>query len=144
MADQLDALTNHNYTFVETEPMPQSFKDNGYDDFTERSYLLQVWKSSENERRAMELAESADVVLYGTVDLRYLFRRTARTDKLTFVVNERWLKRGWLNLLSPRLLKFLWCYHTQLRKKPVYYLCSSAYGRDVQGQMLQMGIFYKR
>ncbi len=37
------------------------------------------------------------------------------------------MKRGVINLLSPRLLKQQWYYHTSCHGKPFYALCSSAY-----------------
>ena len=82
--------------------------------------------SRAGEVAAMQLIREADMVIYGASPLKYLKERVS-TGKLTFLYSERWLKRGLLNLLSPRLLQQQWFYHTHCHRKPVYALCASAY-----------------
>ena len=40
IADELYNMLGDNYTFVATEAIPQSFKNNGYPDYSDRPYLL--------------------------------------------------------------------------------------------------------
>lgn len=127
VADELYRLTNYNYTFVELCPIYDWLLKGGYSDLSSRSYVLQAWKSKENMNKAMQLLYSSDVVMFGCPEsLPYEVMR-AKTGKLTIDVSERWLKRGWLNLASPRLLKFFWNYYTVFAHQNVYKLCSSAF-----------------
>lgn len=133
VADVLAATEGIDYTFVETVPMYGWLKEGGYSDYSQEPYVLRAWESEENKQRAISLAQSVDVALFGgpeVLDLQVV--RARYTDKLSFEVSERWLKRGYLNLLSPRLLKSQWYYHTLFRKKPFYKLCSSAFAATDQ------------
>ena len=128
VADELYKLTNGNYTFVETMPIYEWLKTGGYSDFSHLPYVLRAWESKDNRLKAEKLALSADVALFaGDEVLEYAVLRSRETNKISFAVGERWLKRGLINLLSPRLLKFQWYYHTLFFKKPFYRLCSSAF-----------------
>lgn len=133
VADELDKLTERHYTFVEIIPMPERFKEGGYSDFSQLPYVLRAWENEDNMLKAKRLAVEADVVLFGGPDVfKFEVLRARETNKLSFEISERWLKKGWINLFSPRLLKSQWFYHTLFRKKPVYKLCSSAYGAKDQ------------
>ena len=134
VADELYQLSGGQYRFVETMPMFDWLKSGGYDDFSSRPYVLQAWKDDVSKKKAEELCINADVAIYGADSLEYQIMR-AKTGKLSFEVSERWLKKGILNLLSPRLLRNMWYYHTLFRKKPVYKLCSSAYAAGDQYKM---------
>ena len=129
VADELSRITNGNYRFVCVEEMPETFKKNGYADYFSRDYVVRAY-TKEGHREANQLAEESDVVIFGGHEDVQEYRTVRlRTGRLTFECGERWLKRGWLNLLSPRLLKAQWRYHTKYYKAPNYYaLCISAYG----------------
>ena len=130
LADELYGLTGGNYSFVELCPMFDWLLKSGYPDLSARPYVLQAWKSEENHRKAMELLYDSDVALFSCPEsLKYEVLR-AETRKLTFDVGERWLKKGWLNLASPRLLRFLRHYYTTLSHQNVYALCSSAFASN--------------
>lgn len=132
-ADELIAVDGIEYTFVETVPMYDWLKKNGYSDFSHETYVLRAWENKDNYNKAIELAKKADVALFGGPEVLFLEVIRARfSNKLSLDVSERWLKRGWLNLLSPRLLKSQWYYHTLFKKKSFYKLCSSAFGANDQ------------
>ncbi len=131
LADELYLLTNHNFFLVEIQPMFEWLKKNGYSDFSSRPYVIQAWKDNIQRQKAWELCVSADVALFGADSLNYQVER-AKSGKLSFEVSERWLKRGLINVFSPRLLKNMWFYHTLFYRKPVYKLCSSAYAAGDQ------------
>ncbi len=136
VADELYELTGHQYTFVEATPMYDWLKKGGYTDYSHLPYVLRAWENDENRQKAIELAKTADVALFGgpeVLDLEVI--RARHTDKLSFEVSERWLKKGWVNLLSPRLLKNQWYYHTLFKKKPFYKLCASAFGARDQHKL---------
>lgn len=127
VADILYTTVGVEYTFVETIPMYNWLKKGGYTDYSQEPYVLKAWENIENKQKTIDLVLSADIAIFSCPEsLQYQVIR-AKTGKLTFDVSERWLKRGWLNLASPRLLKYLWYYFTVFNHKRVYKLCSSAF-----------------
>lgn len=136
IAEELYHTTKGNYYFIETTPVPEFRKALGYPDFSSRPYVVQAWKSNEGMKQANKLCIDADVALFaGNTVLKFFIKR-AKAGKLSFEVGERWLKRGMINTISPRLLKNLWYYHTIFKFKPIYKLCSSAYGAGDQYKLL--------
>lgn len=129
VGEELFSLTDGSYRFIETEPMPESFKKRGYPDYSSRDYVVQAWNGEENERYAKSLLMEAEVVVFGGVGKVFeLVKNRIDAGLLTFEMGERWLKRGWINTLSPRLQKAFWTYHLhRWSRKPFYYLCASAY-----------------
>lgn len=132
MAEALWEQTGHEYCFVATTPMPDFRKKLGYSQFDDKPYLLKAYDNPEGLQKAMFLAKNADVALFGGGHSLSFQIERMRLGKLSFEVSERWLKRGWLNLLSPRLLKNMWYYHTLFHSKPIYKLCASAYAAKDQ------------
>ena len=127
VADILYTTEGVEYTFVETIPMYNWLKKGGYTDYSQEPYVLKAWENIENKQKTIDLVLAADIAIFSCPEsLQYQVIR-AKTGKLTFDVSERWLKRGWLNLASPRLLKYLWYYFTVFNHKRVYKLCSSAF-----------------
>lgn len=151
VADQLFAILGTSFTFVETVPMADSFKQSGYTDYSNEKYVLRAWESERNKSKAVELAKTADVALFGGPDVLYLEVIRARSgNKLSFDVSERWLKKGLLNLLSPRIIKSLYYYHTIFKYKPFYKLCASSFAAKDQyclltyrGRCFKWGYFTK-
>ena len=127
VADELYRLTEGNYTFVELCPIYDWLLKGGYSNLSSRPYVLQAWKNQKNMDKAITLLYNADVALFSCPEAWKYEVLRAKTGKLTFDVSERWLKRGLLNLASPRLLKYFWYYHTVFAKHNVYKLCSSAF-----------------
>lgn len=125
-ADELYKATGQAFIFVASYEMPDSFKRSGYPDYSDRPYLLKAYTNDINLDKAYDLARNADVALFGSASLQFEIERMKR-GKLSFEVGERWLKRGLINLFSPRLLKKQWYYHSLFYNKPLYKLCASAY-----------------
>lgn len=129
IADELYKYSNKKFIFVTTSPLPKAFQSNGYIDFDSRPYILATYKGEKEKEEAKLLAKEADVVFFGANSFMYeICRMNCSTPGLTFEVSERWLKKGWINLLSPRLLKNILYYHIhRWKNKPLYKLCSSAF-----------------
>ena len=127
VADELYQLCEGDFYFVETSQMPSAMLSLGYPDYSTRPYVVKAWESQENKQTAFQLAKNADVALFGGSEvLQYAVFR-AKDNSLSFDVSERWLKKGILNLFSPRLLK-LFCYYKVLfHRKQFYKLCASSY-----------------
>ena len=152
VADELYALLNNQssdqFYFVATlPPDPDSMK--GGADYTQRPYCIVATASPEASSQAMHLAQEADVCLFGACSQQYATAR-AKTGKLSFEIAERWLKRGWINILSPHLLRWRLNYHRHYRKAPFYILCASAYAaadlralHAYEGRCFRWGYFTK-
>ena len=125
IADELYKELGDRYTFVATEDIPQSFKNSGYPDYSDRPYLLKAYKC-ENKAEAKRLAEEVDVVIIGSAPEEYVKKRLA-LNKLTIRYSERWFKDGYYHLLSPRALWYYFNHHTKYRNNNLYMLCASAY-----------------
>ena len=132
VADELWTLCNGEYRFVELMQPREEINKGGrkYDD---RPYLIRAWNGEAEKAEAMRLAVTAEVCVFGG-DLALPYQK-ARLKKnlLSFEVGERWLKRGWKNLFSPRLIKMIGAYYLYgWRNKPLYKLCASAYAANDQ------------
>lgn len=130
VADELFRLIGDSYRFVETcAPNDQSKKGSNID-YSSRTYLVPAWKDAESKKESLSLAIESDVAVFGAESFEYELYRMRNTDKLSFELSERWLKRGMISLCSPRLIKSQWYYHTLFYKKPLYKLCASAYAAN--------------
>lgn len=150
VAEQLYELTGGKYRFVELEPMPESFRKSGYPSYDDCPFLVQAWRSPESKAIADNLMLEADAVIYGNISDYSLIRKRLSRNKLTFECGERWLKRGWINLFSPRLLRSQLYYHLYFHNKPLYRLNASAYAandlatlRSFKNRMFKWGYFTK-
>lgn len=133
VADELFKTKGIEYTFVEMVKMYDWLKECGWPDYSQVSYVLRAWESKDAYSKAIELAKFADVALFGSPEvLPFQIVRAKHTNCLSFDVSERWLKRGWINLLSPRLIKVQYYYHTLFYKKKFYKLCASAFAANDQ------------
>lgn len=126
VAEAMNAIEGVEYIFVCTTEVPEFRKKLGYQEMT-ANYVLDVTISEENHRKAIELARTADVAIYGGGKAFDYIKNRLRQKKLTFETSERRFKRGLINMLSPNLLKHLWIYWQYGRKAPFYMLSCSAY-----------------
>lgn len=132
VADEMFRLIGDSFRFVETCAPNNQSKKGSNEDYTTRAYLVKAWKDDNSRNEAMSLAIESDIAVFGAESLQYELFRLRNTDKLSFELSERWLKRGALSFFSPRLLKSQWYYHTLFHKKPLYKLCASAYAANDQ------------
>lgn len=129
VSDELYKLTNQCFIFVEVMPMPIWIVQSGYPAFSDKPYLLQAWRNEKNMKIAWQLALDADVALFAGFEvLDFEKYRISLTNKITFDVSERWLKRGLVNMLSPHIIKLYYAYTKgKWKNKQVFKLCASAY-----------------
>ena len=132
LADELYALLGDDFKYFEMCENVDAEKSS-YLTITDRPYLVRVWKNERYMDIAKEWAATADAALFSSNDnmVKLICYRLER-NLITFEGGERWFKRGLINIFSPRLLRSLWWYHTFYYKKPIYKLCSSAYGAGDQ------------
>lgn len=130
VADEMHKLMGDKFHFVATFPCnPNELK--GGLDYSNRPYCILATESEEAHKRARDFNLHSDVCVYGAGNLKWELERAkfVRSDdsKLSFEVSERWLKRGWKNVFSPRLIRWWWWYQTEFKQKPFYRLCASAF-----------------
>lgn len=124
--EAFNAIPYINYYFVATETIPEFRIKLGYKKI-ESEYLIDVNLSKDNKQLAYNLAVEADVAIFLSSGVEEYEIKRLKTGKLTFDMSERWLKKGLINLLSPRLWKRQIVYYLYGRNKPLYMLCNSAY-----------------
>ena len=123
----MEKLTEGQFTFVATTPVPQDRLQMGYHDMNKQyPFVLITYDSEENERIAQMLAMRSDVIITGSAPEIYTKMRIEQ-GKLTFRYSERIYKRGTWRVLSPRGFLGMMKYHRKYRKAPLYMLCASAY-----------------
>lgn len=135
LAEELNRLTKGQYRFIEQVPMPEEFLKGGYPDYSDSPMLVQAWRGEAETREASRLTMEADIVVYGNILSYHDINRRLAMGKLTFEYGERWFKRGLLNLLSPRLLRSQWYYHTRHYRQPLYRLNASAFAASDLSKM---------
>lgn len=127
VADEMYRLLGDNFYFVATLPR-DSRQLKGGEDYSSRFYCIMAAESDEAHSRALELAENANVCVFGACSQEYALRRAVRNPGgLAFEMGERWLKRGTLNILSPVLRSWWLNYRRYYRKANFYKLCSGAF-----------------
>lgn len=126
IADEFYKIIGDDYAFVETAECHDS--KGATDDYSQRPYLIRAWASTDEYNKAMQMALEAEVCVFGGYEALPFEKARMKRGLLSFDMGERMLKRGWLNLASPRILKILLAYHLGgWRNKPIYKLCCSAY-----------------
>lgn len=118
LADALYEKTGHQYMFVETKPMPESFVKTGYTEYQE-PYVYRF--NSETKRQIENEILNADVVICGEAPAE-LIKERVRLGRLIFRDDERRYK----SIL--KYLKWPVYTHNSLIYNKGYLLSASAYG----------------
>lgn len=127
IADELYRILKDDFKFVATQPKdPKELK--GGADFSNRSYCVLAGESTDCHQYAIQLAVNSDVCVFGAFSQEFAGQRAKLNPSgLSFEVGERWLKRGWINVLSPAFRKW-WCNYIRYYHKANFHkLCCSAY-----------------
>lgn len=141
VADEIYRLLGDEYVFISTLPRNKDSLKGGAD-YSSRPYCILAGESHEAHERAMELARNAEVCVFGACSQEYAVERARQKDcGLSFEMGERWLKRGWINVLSPTLRQWWMNYMRYYHKKPFYKLCSSAF---VAKDDVKLGAYHGR
>lgn len=147
VADEFYRLLGDDYRFVElTHCLDMKGTSNDYSD---RPYLLKAWESADRYAEAMTLARTAEVCVFAGCEALPFEKERMKRGLLSFDMGERMLKRGWVNLASPRILKMVSAYHLHgWGRKPLYKLSCSAFAamdscklRAFRGKCYKWGYF---
>lgn len=130
VANELYKRINNNFTFVACQPMENERKEQGWNLESAYPYELKAYGSDENREKAIELARSSDVVIFGAAPRQYLIERL-KERKLTFRYTERYFKKTRWEILNPRVLRNKLLYDFRYRnKKYLHVLSAGAYAAD--------------
>jgi len=148
VADEFYKLLGDNYAYVATVACNKAGLKGGVD-YSTQPYCILAGDSEEAKRHALELAKNAEVCVFGAESLNYAIERAkSNPSGLSFELSERWLKRGWINVLSPRLRKWWLAYQRYFRKANFYKLNASAFAaadhlklHTYKGRMFKWGYF---
>lgn len=148
LADAFYDILGDDYAFVATMPVEAEHLKGGKD-YSSRKYCVVASKNAASRLYAMELAISAEVCVFGANSLEYAIERAKQSDSgLSFEFSERWLKRGWINILSPHLSKWWLTYQRYFKNKSFYKLNASAFAakdhlklHTYQGRCYKWGYF---
>ncbi len=123
LSDELYRLTNGQYVYIETEPMPEDRQQLGYKEL-DAPYLVKCYNYPTPPTDIQAIIDDADAVIIGSAPDAYIVNRT-KNRKLTFKYTERlyrekpsWLKLAW------HKLRFEWRYS---RNPNCFLLCASAF-----------------
>ena len=136
VADELWEQTGHSYCFVELANLQAEHRKGDTHDYGDRPYYLRAWLSDADYCKAMELAVTAECCVFSGVQALPFQKERMKLGLLSFDMSERWLKRGFINLFSPAILKMFLAYHIgKWGKKPIYKLCCSAFAAGDQSKL---------
>lgn len=93
--------------------------------------MIRAWENQDSFQKAMNLAKHADCCVFSGVNALPFQKERMRLGLLSFDMSERWLKKRWKSLASPRLHKWLSAYFLGgWGRKPLYKLCMSGFAAD--------------
>lgn len=133
LTDELYRCLGNTFACICTQPKNLNELKGGKD-YSLRSYHINATDSQEMYELALSYAREADVCIFGADSIEFAVER-ARNNKsgISFEVGERWFKKGFINMFSPRFIKWIYCYYRYFRHGNFYRLCASAYAaKDVQ------------
>ncbi|MBQ8322888.1 MAG: glycosyltransferase family 4 protein [Clostridia bacterium] len=98
----------------------------GYEDMNTYPFVLRSYENEESGKKAYEVAENYDVVIFGASPVKFLQKRM-QDNKLTFRFCERSLKKGTWRRFIPRTRKKIYEGYTRYKNDKLYVLGASAY-----------------
>lgn len=127
LMDEFYALLGVDFRFVATLPR-NSEELKGGKDYSSRPYCILAGESDLGRQEAMLLARKAEVCVFGACSQEFALERAKQNRYgLSFEMGERWLKKGWMNVLSPVLICWWINYRRYYHSRPFYKLCCSAF-----------------
>lgn len=125
LAKAFSNMEDVEFTFVAAEPVPADRRKLGYHDMNHAAqFILCAYENEEAHRRAKELCEDCDVLIYGSAPGEF-YRHRQRKGKLTFRYSERVYKKPCPQYELPLRAVCYFFRYTLCRR--LYLLCASAY-----------------
>lgn len=124
LAEALYERTNHNYCFIETEPISKERLQMGWGTEAIPPYVMKSYTDSDSLVACQKIIDEADVVIYGSAPYHMIENRL-KNGKLTFCYSERIYRKGCeLHKWPVRLLRHFKMFG---RYPNLHMLCASAY-----------------
>lgn len=114
------------FTYVCTERMSEERIAMCYEDLSTLPFVIRSFESPESYQRAMEVAKTADVCLFGSTPPEFIYERM-KLNKLTFRYCERALRKGEWRRFIPITAYKIYKQYIRYRKKNLYILSASSY-----------------
>ena len=114
------------FTFVCCEPITQERLSMGYEDLSTLPFVIRSYESKASYDMAMQLAIDADVAIFGSSDLHFLYSRL-RLNKITFRYCERSLRKGTWRILIPTTATAIYKQYLHHKNKNLFILSASAF-----------------
>ena len=144
LTDELYRCLGNTFACICTQPKNLNELKGGKD-YSLRSYYINATDSQDMYELALSYAREADVCIFGADSIEFAVER-AKNNKsgISFEVGERWFKKGVINIVSPRFIRWLYCYYRYFRHSNFYRLCASAYAaKDVNSVGAYINRCYK-
>lgn len=125
-----ELLKKSQYTFIATEPIDSERVKFGYKDMNkEYEFVHCSYDNEENYKRAINLINAADVVIYGSCPIEMVRDRIVN-NKLTFAYSERlFKKRKIIPMFNPKTILSYKKRYAKYKRNNYYLLCASAYSK---------------
>lgn len=115
------------FHFIATKPLSEERANMGYQDLNfSGDYIVRSYESEESFRKAMQLADESDFVIYGSAPYSYIKNRL-RQKKWTFIYSERIFKKGICDRATLKTVIAYFCRYFCVSHKRLRLLCASAY-----------------
>lgn len=125
VSQELYALCEGNYTFIQTEPMEEERVKMGWDaNSAKRPYVKLYYEAKE---ACDKLIMDSDCVIFGGCEDESIIMPRLEAGKFTVRYSERLYRGGRWKFISPKGLIKKYHDHIRFRKNDVYLLCSGAY-----------------
>ncbi len=139
MAEAFDVMTNHGFTFIETEPLSAERKSMGWSNADAPVYVKKAYAGQRELSECQKTINDADVVIWGSCPFRMIQPRL-KAKKLTFCYSERIFKKGFGPIaFGGRAVKY-WLMHWRYQKNH-YLLCASSFAAK---DYARIGLFRNR
>lgn len=126
VADELYRVLGESFKFIVTCSSNMELK--GGENYSNRPYCICACDNMSNKELVKNISKQYSVCIFGACSQEYAIERAKHNPSgLSFEMGERWLKRGWLNICSPVLLRWRLNYLLYYRKANFYKLCMSAF-----------------
>ena len=132
VSDEFNKVSD--YHFIATESVPGDRLSLGYKDMNKMcDYIVRSYESEDEMKKALELIDKADVVIFGSAPFEMVEQRII-DNKLTFRYSERLFKnKKLIRMFHPRVIKSVRSTCTKYKDRDYYLLCASAYSKDDYG-----------
>lgn len=135
------------FTFVATEPIPQSRLKLGYKDMNEdHLFVLRAYESADSLENAKNLSNTSDVVIIGSAPSSFISNRKIN-NKITFIYTERLFKKRVLAKIMPFIVYKYYIKFIKNQSPNLLVLCAGGHVKKdlryigFKGRTLKWGYF---